>query len=85
MKALLAACLLATMSGAAAANFSPRVPVMPPHALESWLIDLGPAGAMLESDYFRAPQSPFASGPVVPCRLRRSSTAGEIHLSFSCR
>lgn len=85
MKALLAAGLLAAMSGAAAANLAPRAPAPPPHGLESWLIGLGPVGAMLESDYFRAPQSPFAGGPVVPCRLRRSSTAGEIHLSFSCR
>ena len=85
MKAVLTACLLATMTGAAAASLAPRAPVLPSHALESWLIDLGPAGAMLESDYFRAPQSPFAGGPVIPCRLRRSSTAGEIHLAFSCR
>ena len=85
MKALLAVCLLATMTGAAAANFSPRAPMTSPRTLENWLINLGPAGAMLESDYFRAPQSPFAGGPVVPCQLRRSSIAGEIRLSFSCR
>lgn len=30
----------------------------------------GVAGAMLESDYFRAPQPPFAAGRVFPCRLQ---------------
>lgn len=85
MKMLLALCLLAMMSGTAAASLTLRAPALPPPGLDVWQIDLGPAGAMLESDYFRAPQSPFAGGPVVPCRLRRSSTTDEVHLSFSCR
>lgn len=85
MKALLALCLLAMMSGPAAASLTPRAPVPPPPGLETWQIYLGPAGAMLESDYFRAPRSPFAGGPVIPCRLRRSGTADEVHLTFSCR
>lgn len=85
MKTLLALCLMAMMSGTAAASLTPRAPVLPPAGLEVWQIDLGPAGAMLQSDYFRARRSPFAGGPVVPCRLRRSSTADEVHLSFSCR
>ncbi len=30
----------------------------------------GAAGAMFESDYFRAPQPPLAAGRVFPCRLQ---------------
>ncbi len=85
MKAVLAGCLLAMMTGAAAATLAAREPVLPPQALEAWLIDLGPAGAMLESNYFHAQQGPFVAGPVTPCRLHRSRTADGVHLSFSCR
>ncbi len=30
----------------------------------------GTAGAMIESNYFRAPQTPFAAGRIFPCRLQ---------------
>jgi len=30
----------------------------------------GTAGAMIESNYFRAPQTPFAAGLIFPCRLQ---------------
>ena len=30
----------------------------------------GPAGATLESNYFRAPQPEFAGGRIFPCRLQ---------------
>lgn len=34
------------------------------------VIQSGPAGAMLESDYFRAPQQPTAARRLFPCRLQ---------------
>jgi len=33
-------------------------------------IAAGPAGASLERDYFRAPQTPYAAGRVFPCSLQ---------------
>ena len=37
---------------------------------EDSTIDSGPSGAMLESNYFHAPQSPHASGRVFLCPLQ---------------
>jgi len=34
------------------------------------VIDTGPSGASLESNYFNAPQQPYAAGRVFPCRLQ---------------
>lgn len=85
MKQLLAIGLLAVMTGSAAANRTPYEPGPPARTPEAWSFALGPLGAMLASDYLRAPQGAFA-GPVIPCRLRRGSgTAGEIRLTYSCR
>ena len=33
-------------------------------------IDTSPSGATLESNYFRAPQQPYAANRVFPCRLQ---------------
>lgn len=41
----------------------------------------GPAGAMLESDYFRAPQRPLTAGRVFPCRLQ---IFDKVKLAQSC-
>jgi hypothetical protein len=70
MKALLTIAMLLALSATAQAKFAPvetpRVTISP----EDNGIFVGPAGAMLESDYFRAPQTPVASGRLFPCRLQ---------------
>jgi len=74
--AVLGLLLLATSLGFAAAvqakpapldNFdTPATPV----AFEDSTIDSGPPGAMLESSYFNAQQSPFTAQRISPCRLQ---------------
>jgi hypothetical protein len=50
-----------------------------------WSIYLGPAGAMLESDYFNAPRGPFRDGRIVPCRLDTERRDANIRLAYACR
>jgi hypothetical protein len=45
-------------------------------------INSGPAGALLERDYFQAP-SPFTAGGL-PCRLQ-SAIFNKVHLAQLCR
>lgn len=71
MKSMLAAALLLALGVSALAK---PAPVMPP-AKAIILADdspvlMGPAGATLEQDYFRAPATPFAAQRVFPCRLQ---------------
>jgi hypothetical protein len=33
-------------------------------------INTGPSGAMMESNYFNAPQAPFTAARLFPCRLQ---------------
>ena len=51
----------------------------------AWSIYLGPAGAMLESDYFNAPQGPFRAGRIVPCRLDTGHRDTPLKLAYACR
>lgn len=70
MKALLAIGVLLALNVAAAAKPAPvTAPRLTPSPEDTAMV-LGPAGAMLESDYFRAPQTPVVSGRVFPCRLQ---------------
>jgi hypothetical protein len=39
-------------------------------SLEASAIYSGPSGAMLEQDYFRAPQPLLTAGRIFPCRLQ---------------
>lgn len=39
-------------------------------AVDHATLTLEPVGAQLESDYFTAPQAPFAAGRVFPCRMQ---------------
>lgn len=69
MKPVLAWALLLFLSAAAQAKLAPvNSPRLTPSPDESSVF-IGPAGAMLEADYFRAPQKPVAVGRVFPCRL----------------
>lgn len=71
MKILLApALLIALMSGASAKPSPYDVKGTPPPNAEDNLLYLGPAGAMLESDYFGPPQSTIGASRIFPCRLK---------------
>ena len=69
MRALITLAMLLAVSASAQAkptpfNLQPTAPTT-----GGTDIDTGPAVTTLESDYFRAPQQPYAAGRVFPCRL----------------
>jgi hypothetical protein len=70
MKALLALAVLAALATIATANPSPFEPSAATTAADDDALYLGPVGAMLESDYFRAPEPPAGASRVFPCRVR---------------
>ena len=74
MKALIAfAVILALggiLGGTSQAKLAPLEPQQMATAPDDTDMFAGTAGAMIESDYFRAPQTPFAAGRIFPCRLQ---------------
>jgi hypothetical protein len=70
MKVLLALAVLAALTTSAAAKPSPLAPSTAAPAAEDDALYLEPAGAMLESDYFRGPQPRAGAGRIFPCRVR---------------
>lgn len=70
MKALLAIAILLSLSAGAQAKLAPVDAPRLTHAPDDSAMVAGPAGAMLEFGYFRAPQTPVAAGRVFPCRLQ---------------
>lgn len=83
MKAALAFAILLMLEAAAQAAYVPVAPqrlTAPPD--ESAML-VGPAGAMLESDYFQAPRSPLTARRVFPCRLQLS-VFDKTRLAQSC-
>ena len=82
MRALLAALVLAASSGAACAKPSP-FQVEPVRVSEESAMYLGLGGVILEAEYFRAAQNPFAAAPQ-PCRLYRRDVEGDVRLAYSC-
>lgn len=74
MKVLFLAVVLAPalllMSAFAHAKPFPPEPQRASISLDETSIDSGTSGAMLESDYFNAPQGPFSPGRLMPCRLQ---------------
>jgi hypothetical protein len=70
MKNLIAIAVLVSLGASAQAKPAPFE--IRPLAISAndTVIQSGPAGAMLESDYFRAPQQPVAAGRLLPCRLQ---------------
>lgn len=70
MKALIAAAALLAFGATAEAKFAPPERQMAAIAAEDSTIDTGASGAMLESDYFSAPQPSYAAGRIFPCRLQ---------------
>lgn len=71
MKAALALGLLLILEVPASASYAPYAPPRAAPSPDDSSMFVGPAGAMLESDYFRAPRS-LADRRVFPCRLELS-------------
>jgi len=83
MNPLLVFIALLTLSAAVQAKPAPIEPLRLTHAPEEIAMSVGPAGAMLESDYFRAPARPVTAGRVFPCRLQLQ-VFEKTHLAQSC-
>ncbi|WP_162826695.1 hypothetical protein [Pseudolabrys taiwanensis] len=75
--------LSAPALGAATARATPTPtePVRLTHSTDETSMATGPAGAMLESDYFQAPQRPVTAGRIFPCRLQ---IFDKVKLAQSC-
>ena len=83
MRAVLAAVMI--LAGTAVATAKPEPPLSPrltPSPAEL-AIAVGAAGAMMESDYFRAPQAQFSGHGVLACRLQ-SEMFSKIQLAQAC-
>jgi hypothetical protein len=83
MKPFLTVVALLAFCGAAQASPAPTEPMRLTHAPEEMAMSVGPAGAMRESNYFRAPQRPVTTGHVFPCRLQMQ-VFDKTHLAQSC-
>lgn len=84
MRPVLALVLLLALATGAEAKRSPApVERLTPSPAEL-AIFIGPAGAMLESDYFRAPGATLAGRGLFPCRLRLDLFA-KTRLADTCR
>jgi hypothetical protein len=70
MQALLALAVLLAFAAAVQAKPAPLDPQPISLATTDAAIATGPSGTTLESDYFHAPQLPYAAGRVFPCRLQ---------------
>jgi hypothetical protein len=71
MKALMALALVLALGATAQAKLTPLEPRPVPVSSNDYEMFAGPAGAMLESDYFRAPEPrPAAAGTLFPCRAQ---------------
>lgn len=68
--------------GAARAKPTPPAPVRLTPSPDETAMVTGPAGATLESDYFRAPQRPLTAGRAFQCQLRLFD---KVQFAQSCR
>ena len=84
MKALTAFAMLLALGATAQAKFAPFEGAAIAIASHEMAIAIGPVGALLEADYFRAPQSPIATERIFPCRLRHI-VFDKTRLAQSCR
>jgi len=89
MKALIATALFLILTVVAVAkpapisDLNPSGDRTPEHARNDADIDIGPASATLERDYFQASQAQFVAGGL-PCRLQ-SAIFDKVSLASSCR
>ena len=70
MKALITFAMLLALGATAQAKLAPLERQLASISADDTTIESGPSSAGLESDYFRAPQTPFATRRVFPCRLQ---------------
>ena len=68
--AIVIAMLLVNGSAQAKLTVLDSEPTIPAISVEDTTIGSGPAGALLESTYYNAPQSPVAGVRVFPCSLQ---------------
>ena len=83
MRAILAIATILTWTGAA---FAKPEPVQSPRLTPSpgeLAIAVGAAGAMMETDYFKAPQAQFSGHGVFACRLQPEMFS-KIRLAQAC-
>jgi hypothetical protein len=89
MKGLMATAIFLILTTAVVArpapvsNLNPSEDRTPAFARNDADINIGPAGASLERNYFQASQTPFVAGEL-PCRLQ-SAIFDKVHLARSCR
>lgn len=76
--------LLLAVCTSAMAKPTPVEPVRLTYAPDETGISVGPVGALLESDYFRAPRQPASAGHPFPCRLQLH-VFEKTQLAQSCR
>jgi len=83
MRGILAIATILTLIGAAYAKPepapSPRIGPSP----SDLAVAVGAAGAMMESDYFKAPNSQFSGHGVLACRLQ-SEMFSKIRMAQAC-
>jgi hypothetical protein len=83
MRAVLAVAMILTLGGAA---FAKPAPVESPRLTQSpadLAIATGASGAMMEGDYFRAPNAQFSGHGALTCRLQ-SEMFSKIRLAQAC-
>jgi len=83
MRAFLAAAIFSTCIVAATAKPSPPEELRLTPAPADLAVAVGAAGAMVESDYFRAPQQRYSSRGVSGCRLH-TEIFSKLRLAQSC-
>jgi hypothetical protein len=84
MRMLLTLAGLIVLSGSASALPSPYAISRPSTAINDSAIYLGPAGALLEADYFHAPQPRYGAGRLFPCQLRLHTIEYTRRVGQSC-
>jgi hypothetical protein len=83
MRSLLAIATILTFIGAAHAKFAPPDPPRLTPAPGDLAIAVGAAGAMIESDYFKAPNEQFSGHGALACRLQ-SEMFSKIRIAQAC-
>ncbi len=84
MRPLLWLALLLGFSAMATATPSPFGRQPAAARLDDGAIYLGPAGAMLEQDYFSVPRPPAGAARIFPCAVHLRATRGETLVAQSC-
>jgi hypothetical protein len=70
MKAAIALAVLLALGATAQANLAPLERPMASISADNTINGSGPSGSTLESDYFRAPPTPYAANRIFQCRMK---------------